>query len=213
MQPSRVLITGAFLLAGVSNAMAASSVDLSVVGTITPSACTPILSNNGLVDHGKISAQDLPDFGYKVLPKATLQLEVTCSAPTMMAIKITDNRAGTAIPSYSGDEEVSHFGLGLASGGKKIGWYYLLMVNATADGKSAALIESIDKKTWLDASDNTAWQPDWMRTARSSSGTPLALTSLTAEVVVNTTIVSKRALPIAEEIQIDGSSTLTVEYL
>ncbi|WP_256671205.1 DUF1120 domain-containing protein [Pseudomonas gelidaquae] len=57
MQASRVLISAALLLAGVSNVMAASSVDLGVVGVITPSACTPILSNNGVVDYGKISCE------------------------------------------------------------------------------------------------------------------------------------------------------------
>ncbi|WP_330220783.1 DUF1120 domain-containing protein [Pseudomonas frederiksbergensis] len=40
-------------------ALAASSTDLTVTGTITPSACTPSLSGNGVVDYGKISARDL----------------------------------------------------------------------------------------------------------------------------------------------------------
>ncbi|PNA52870.1 hypothetical protein C1Y14_34105, partial [Pseudomonas sp. MPR-R5B] len=47
------------MLATSGAAVAASSVDLTVTGLITPTACTPSLSANGVVDHGKISAKDL----------------------------------------------------------------------------------------------------------------------------------------------------------
>lgn len=40
-------------------AVAASSTDLTVTGVITPQACTPSLSNGGIIDNGKISAKDL----------------------------------------------------------------------------------------------------------------------------------------------------------
>ncbi|MFE4459165.1 DUF1120 domain-containing protein [Nocardia tengchongensis] len=51
----------------------ASSVDLTVTGIITPSACTPTLTNGGIVDYGKTSAR------YS-------QLTVTCDAATLMAL-------------------------------------------------------------------------------------------------------------------------------
>ena len=214
MNPSRVLITAAFVLAGVSNAMAASSVDLSVVGVITPSACTPTLSGNGVVDHGKISIQDFPDLGYKVLPKATLQLEVICDAPVLMAVKSTDNRPGTAVPAYWGQpEDLSRFGLGLTSAGKKIGWYELSTSNATADDNPVGLIESPNGNTWVDAPDRSTWQPGWMRTAHDSSSAPFPMTRFSAQVGVATTLTGKRDLPIAEEVYIDGSATLDVVYL
>ena len=49
----------ALLISASAAAMAASSVDLSVKGVITPNACTPSLSGGGVVDYGKISAKDL----------------------------------------------------------------------------------------------------------------------------------------------------------
>ena len=52
------LMTMAIALAGGGQAMAASSVDLSIKGSITPAACTPTLSNGGVVMHGKISYSD-----------------------------------------------------------------------------------------------------------------------------------------------------------
>lgn len=218
MHPSRVMIAGAFLLAGVSavsTVMAASNVDLSVVGKIIPSACTPTLSNGGIVDHGKIALQDFPSNNYKVLPKVTIKLEVTCDAPVMMAVKSTDNRIGTAVPAYPspGQGELSRFGLGLASGGQKIGWYMLELGNAMADDIPVGMIESWDGKVWLDAPTHSYWQPGWMRTAHDGSHTPLPMTKFNTEVVVSTTLELRRSLPNAEETQIDGNATLDVIYL
>ena len=45
------------LLSGTAHA--ASTVELTVKGLITPMACTPLLSGGGLVDFGKISRNDL----------------------------------------------------------------------------------------------------------------------------------------------------------
>ncbi|KAF2407934.1 Protein of unknown function [Pseudomonas antarctica] len=214
MQPSRVLITAACWLVGVSNAIAASSVDLSVVGVITPSACTPTLSNNGVVDHGKVSFQDFPASGEKELPDARLNLRVDCSGPMLMAVNITDNRAGTATSPYqSGDK--SHFGLNVASGGQKIGRYRLQMANATADDQPAELIESWDGNEWMYAT-NTVWQPGFRRTAKdpsSAAPTPLAMTTFKTDVIVSTTLAHKNYLPMDEEVHVDGSATLEVKYM
>ncbi|WP_256590845.1 MULTISPECIES: DUF1120 domain-containing protein [unclassified Pseudomonas] len=48
-------------------AMAASSVDLTVTGTITPAACMPSISNGGAIDLGKISAKDLNPTTYTLI--------------------------------------------------------------------------------------------------------------------------------------------------
>ncbi|MEG8231163.1 DUF1120 domain-containing protein [Pseudomonas orientalis] len=208
--PSRALITVTLLLGSVSNVIAASSVDLSVVGVITPSACTPTLSNSGVVDHGKLSVQDFPA-NEMVLPQATLQLEVICDGPLLMAVKSTDNRAGTANV-YSYVDPRSVYGLGLASGGEKIGRYTFRTANATADGNPAAVIESVDQTTWMGA-DVAVWQPGWMRSVSSGGLTPMAVTTFKADLLLDTVLASKRSLPITEEIQIDGSATLDVVYL
>lgn len=48
-KPTLALLLAAFAPA----AFAASSADLNVFGTITPSACAPVLSDGGVIDHGK----------------------------------------------------------------------------------------------------------------------------------------------------------------
>ncbi|TFF09926.1 DUF1120 domain-containing protein [Pseudomonas sp. BCA14] len=210
MQKSQLVIAAALMLAGVSTVSAASSVDLSVTGKITPAACTPSLSRGGTVDHGKISVQDLNPRGNTQLPNATLALEVNCVGATTMAIKITDNRFGTS--AYH-DGVVSSFGLGLASNNKKIGWYEVQMNNATADGVPGEVIESVDGKTWLYA--GSTWQPNWMRSLNGATGSyaPLPMQAFKADLDFITWIREKSTLPAAEEVLIDGSATLDVVYL
>ncbi|WP_338479708.1 DUF1120 domain-containing protein [Pseudomonas trivialis] len=216
MKQSLTMLAAAFLLAAVSPAHASSSVDLSVKGLITPSACIPLLSDGGVVDHGKIAAKDLNKYSNTQLPDATLRLTINCEAVTLIALKSTDNRHGTSIvhsPNYS---EPSAFGLGLASGNRKIGGYMLKMLSSTAEGTPRGVIESVDGKTWFDAPDGTVWQPGWMRTLSAATGSaamPLPMKVFSSDLNISTWIFHANYLPIAEEIPLDGNATLDVVYL
>lgn len=206
-------LMAAITAASAGHALAASSVELRAKGSITPSACMPLLANGGTVDYGKISASDLKASSNTLLPVARLQLSVSCEAPTLVAVKSQDNRAGT---SAEYDAALPNFGLGLAPGNVKIGWYTLKMTHATADELPALLIESMDGQTWLDAPENTIWQPNWMRTVNGASAVapaPRPLMSMKMDVVVASTITHRKLLPVGVEIPIDGSATLDVIYL
>ncbi|WP_237885314.1 DUF1120 domain-containing protein [Pseudomonas sp. PGPR40] len=202
-------IAAAVFFVGAANVKAASGVDLTVKGVITPAACVPQLSNSGVVDHGKISIKDL---NYETtLPEVTLQMSVSCDASTLFAIQSTDNREGTAASLYPSP---SLFGLGLSADNQKLGSYLLTMDNVLADGIAHPLVESFNGTTWFSASAGTAWQPGWMRTvgARGSSGTtPVAVQNLVSDVVIATTI--KKPTMTTEEIPLDGSATLSIVYL
>lgn len=216
MQPPRVLITGAFLLAGISNAIAASSVDLSVVGKITPSACTPSFPGSNVVDYGKISAQDLKPSLSTPLPDTTLKMRVDCAATALIAVKVTDNRLGTGYnKSIPSQPLLSGFGLGLASNDAKIGGYILKISDALADSIPGEPIESKDGQTWFDAWDSV-WQPGWMRSIKAAAGPSIApkpLQTLEADLRFEAWIAPSRDLPITEEVQIDGNATLDIVYL
>ncbi|MGY2374227.1 DUF1120 domain-containing protein [Pseudomonas sp. SDO524_S393] len=195
-------------LAGASHTFAVSSIDLTVKGVITPAACTPSLPGGGVVDYGKISVQDLNPSGFTKLPEARVQLTVVCDAQTLMAIKTTDNRTGTA----SG----GHFGLGLSTSGKRIGGYDLLTQNETGDGVSGFMIETSDLGMGWMSVDGAGWQPGWMRTLGGGSGSnlfPLAVKTLQTDVVVLPLISDKNTLPLDEEIELDGHLSFSVVYL
>ena len=123
------LIATTAALANVGHCVAASNVDVNVKGSITPAACTPTLTSGGVVDHGKIAFKDLNRNGETKLPVATLSLAVSCAAPTLFAIKSIDNRAGS---SAEYNDTPSAFGVGLANGSVKVGFYFLKMNNSMA---------------------------------------------------------------------------------
>ncbi|MCR4539250.1 DUF1120 domain-containing protein [Pseudomonas sp. 18.1.10] len=204
-------------LGGVGQVLAASNVELNVNGRITPAACTPALSGGGVVDHGKISRKDLnPGNVPTALPVATLRLSVECAAPTLIAIKSRDNRAGSSGEEFIGKRE--NFGLGLVDGDKKVGWYLLKTLNGQADGVDRPMIESDDGASWSDATHpDLVWQVEGMRSVSERAGSdsaPLPLKAMSMDVRVETMIVRLQFLPpLGEDIPLDGSATLDVVYL
>jgi len=106
------------LLACAQSALAVSTVDLSVHGQIIPSACTPLLSNNGLIDYGKISQQDLNLERGTRLALKTLHISIDCNAASRYALRMRDNRDGSAMV----NSEI-YYGLGFDSAGNRIGLY------------------------------------------------------------------------------------------
>ncbi len=213
MKQSLTLLAAAFMLSGVTTAFGASSVDLTVKGLITPSACTPTLSNDGVVDYGKISAQDLTNRNVTPLPVMPLKLMVNCAAATLIGVKSADNRPGTAYELTPGFQP--NFGLGLAAGGKKIGWYVLTTANATGDGSPHSIIESFDGNSWTDVWDEV-WQIGWLRALKAPAGggaAPLPVQKLELDLKVLTSIAPRVTLPVTADIVMDGSATLEVVYL
>lgn len=209
------VMVAAIALGGVGQVLAASSVDLTVKGSITPAACTPTLSGGGVVDHGKISRKDLDQSNKPtVLPVATLRLNIECSSPTMIAIKSRDNRVGSSGEDTPGQP---NFGLGLV-GDKKVGWYLLKTANGQADGVDRPMIESNDGTSWSDATHpGLIWQVNSMRTLSASIGSgaaPLLLRVMAMDIQVDTMITRIQFLPpVGQEFPLDGSATLDVVYL
>ncbi|MCU1760549.1 DUF1120 domain-containing protein [Pseudomonas sp. 14P_8.1_Bac3] len=204
------LLTAALLLTGASSAFAASSTDLSVTGTITPSACSPELTNGGMVDYGKISAKDLDQAAHTQLGEQTLQLTVTCDASTPFAISMTDNRPGTSSDPNAGNGHT--FGLGLINGGEKLGWYSLFFRNPVADIAVRAMFSEDKGNLWHDLSAGESVQTtDWV--AFGNNRTPESLQAVTVDLALQTAIAPASGLTLTDEVAMDGSATLQIEYL
>lgn len=204
--PLSTLIAG-LLLAGASQAFAASSVDLTVTGLITPSSCTPTLSNGGALDYGKISAKDLrPDLPTSLGAK-TLQLSVTCDAATLMALEAKDNREGSDF-----NNDPLEYGLGLINGTEKLGGMMLRVLYPVADSVPARTIGSYDGgNTWM--FDRNLARDNILSVADATTDTPIPVQVLTAELSVTPRIAPSSGLTLTNEAAIDGSVTLTVVYL
>lgn len=200
-------LSAALLLLGSANVLAASSVDLTVKGLITPSACTPTLSSGGTVDYGKISAKDLNVDKPTDLAAQTLQFTVTCDAATLMAMEAKDNREG----SDSNNDEME-FGLGLINGTEKLGNMTLRLLSSVADGTPVSTVSSYDGGvTWMSGSNLE--RNNLLAPATSGVNAPIPVQLWNADLYISPQIAKTSDLTLTNEAAIDGSVTLTVTYL
>ncbi len=195
------------LLISAGSAFAASSVDLTVRGLITPSACKPDLSNGGNVDLGKISARDLNADKPTTLAGQSLQLSVTCDAQTLMALEAKDNRKGSAYI-----EQYDLFGLGLINSTEKLGAMEMRLINPVADGLAGRMIASEDGGlTWY--YERYFTHDNILSVANIGIDAPLPVQLFTADMMISPIIAPASGLTLNNEVAIDGSVTLTVKYL
>ncbi|NVZ56889.1 DUF1120 domain-containing protein [Pseudomonas edaphica] len=209
MKTSLSLLSAALLLTSASSAFAASSIDLTVKGLITPSACAPSLSSGGVIDHGKIASKDLKPDNWTVIGNHTLQLAITCEAPTLVALKGIDNVGDSHDP-------MNRYGLGLVSG-QKLGGYSLTFGNPIADNAAISVIESSDNGlTWQENIPGDTWPAAYLasfgdRSTGSWAPTPVRL--VTADLKVQTLIAPTAGMDLTTEVPIYGSATIEVKYL
>ena len=184
---------------------AASSTDLTVTGLIIPNACTPTLSDGGLVDHGKLSAKDLNQDKRTQLPIETLQLAVNCDAPVAFRLLPTDNRFGKG-------EYHNAFHLSSINDNQRIGSFDVRPMTPMADGVAVKVISSTnDGGSWIDAADMGTNQ----LSAFAAIGGPLmpiAIKDLVTDLRISTDIARADSLDLTNDVTLDGSVTLEVFY-
>jgi type 1 fimbria pilin len=200
----------------------AASVEVKVIGTIIPNACTPTLAGGGTIDYGTHSSTDLSTNDFTLLPEKNVAFTIVCNAPTKVALKAIDNRAGTRVPGAVKKirpalNEIGAFGLGNASG-KNIGVYAMtLAVNDfTADG---AQVESTFSKdsgtTWLNSSSGGIANDGsvLMSWSATTAGAPIAFKTLSGTLNVQAALNKGSELDLSSDVSLDGSATLELVYL
>ncbi|MDZ4355437.1 MAG: DUF1120 domain-containing protein [Variovorax sp.] len=196
----------------------AESAELRITGTIVPAACTPAFAGGGVVDYGTISARSLNPVGQTMLPDKSIQLTVTCEAPGLFAVKVVDERAGTAITSLTtiiGYDANMKFGLG-AAGGKNIGAYSMEITKATPDQGTTRQLVSLDGgATWLVFAGGMTGDGGKLVAFADNAGAtvPGAHISITADIRVVTALDRTSNLPLTQKIPLDGLSTFELVYL
>jgi type 1 fimbria pilin len=203
------LLTAALLLTGASSAFAASSTDLTVTGFITPAACTPGLSNGGVVDYAKIPVKDLNQDDTTSLGRITLQLRVDCDEATTYALNVKDNRPNT-------DYHRDRFGLGLINTSQRLGGYQIAFSDAITESGPKTVIGSLNQgETWFNNEGAASSPTQYTGFGDRTTGRwfPAAIKNLAANMTVNTSIAPARGLTLTSEVELDGSSTLEVKYL
>ncbi|WP_223459735.1 MULTISPECIES: DUF1120 domain-containing protein [unclassified Pseudomonas] len=216
MKRMPLTLTAALLMSTVTCALAASTADLTVNGIITPVACTPIFSNNGVVDYGIISRQDLNVDKRTQLRDESLDLNISCTTPARFALLMQDNREGSAIV-----DSGIYYGLEFDRSGNRIGLYSLhfdpantvvdalpqvYRTDSTTNGRAWSTSRSspipISAKSYLGFTD----------VAGSTAG-PVAILNLSSRVTLVTVIAATSTLDLSDDATLDGSATLEVLYL
>ncbi|MHC8288597.1 DUF1120 domain-containing protein [Pseudomonas sp. XS1P51] len=205
------LLTAALLLAGTSSAVAASETDLTVTGTITPAACEPILANGGVIDFGKIRVKDLKETTHTRIGNEIIQLTVNCNASALFAISSRDNREGSA--STTG---ANYFGLGKINGNEKLGRYQMSIKNPVADVPVGVLFSDNEGVSWRPLHEFFAKNlNDWIGFGDLTGSVfkPDFVRHVSVDITIYTDIAPTNSLTLIDEVKLDGSATLQIEYL
>ncbi|KAB0565633.1 DUF1120 domain-containing protein [Pseudomonas palleroniana] len=196
---------------------AGRSREVSLLAQFAPAACTPSLSNGGNVNLGKLSVIDLNQHQETPLAPRTVVLNVTCDAPTAFAMRMQDNRQGSA----TGVADDSTYGLGLDARQQKIGRYRLTFDPSQMTADNVAQLYRTDSATgsqpWSSASATplpiAANRYLGFAAQAGSVGGPIAIQNLNATLNLEAVLAPLGSLDLGSEVHLDGSATLEINYL
>ncbi|SEM59670.1 Protein of unknown function [Pseudomonas sp. ok272] len=199
-------------------AVQASSVDLSVTGTIIPTSCLPSFAGGNRVDLGRISISSLSPIAQTDLPQRAISLHIACDAPAPVEIAVTDNRNASKVPGLifngrSGSE--LYYGLG-STQGIGIGGFGLLSGQPMTDGQTRVLLmRTPADPTWRGSVNGLVGNaPTSYSWGQSVAAGPIAARLHSFPMNVVAAIRPTDDLPpTTDEFDLDGSVTFDVYYL
>ncbi|MFC0227270.1 DUF1120 domain-containing protein [Serratia aquatilis] len=220
------------VLATTSLPALAESIDVRVIGTIDPAACTPTISGGGTIDYGTIKPTALATDAFTLLEEKQLDFAINCDAPAKVAITAHSQRGASAVNADGSLAEIgSHPGLfGVAAnygvvglgldGAKGIGGYGIRLAGGTmtADGAAVDSIMSNGSTTaWVAATTgsllNTLTSLRYASWATKGTTTPVAFTTLAGKLGVQAYINKTSELDLTKPVVLDGLTTLELVYL
>ena len=208
----------------------AAAGDLKVTGTITPEGCKVVLPEQGVLNYGDIAVDQITNNqkGTELGASAEMPLQITCNAPTQVALGVVDMRpssrvdgltlratAGGTHPSTSED-----YGLGM-QGNHRIGAYRLFARKFSVDGNPAEIgkvrfadLGVLFALSETDLQNNTVEELKQAYTWVKPNGR-VTLTGSNFETVLQVSPVINKSgeLDLASQIKFDGQAALTVYYL
>ena len=207
----------AALVASSTSAFAGPSATLRVIGTITPSACTPQIGDGtGVIDFGETSVGMLPATGSYALAAKSVPVTVTCDSVASVAMSFVDNRADSvAVHTDEPTTASTAFGLGKA-GAINIGSYGLSIVNFQGDASAGDVLMSADKTNWSTMAQDTFINNNTVQQylTLGTTGTTVVRSALVFTFDLKATPALSSALSgITDIANLDGNATINFEYL
>ena len=216
------------------NAAAAESVQVNVIGTIIPAACTPTVASGGIFDYGNIRADSLSADEFTTLQEMSLDFGIRCDAPAKVAIRAINDRPGTLAGATEAANGNGHPNIALLGGNRgawaasglgldgthQIGGYAMVIRTGTVtvDDNTARSIHINNLNgtgTW--STDNYGYvisSIDRMISWATPEGnTPIAFENMAGKLTVQAYINRASELDLSHAIHLDGQTTLEVVYL
>lgn len=188
-------------------ACAASFVDLTVTGRVTPDACQVELSDEGNVEHGNIPTHLLNADQATVLPSRLLDLSLLCTRPTLFALVGIDNR-----PESSPSPDFFGLGVNPHAPDQPLGTVKISFHDTVGDSQPMQVLASSDHgETWSRQTD--APPQTYMGFALPGDRQPDFIRQLLTRLKVDTTINAAQHLTLDREVPLDGSIVLDLRYL
>ncbi|WP_080411443.1 DUF1120 domain-containing protein [Burkholderia ubonensis] len=233
-------IGSALMICGTS-ALAADTADLTVKGSIVPSACVPSFSGGGVVDFGTIKTVDLKQNDFSNIGRRSVKLTVSCSSKKSVAYSLTDNQKASSLGGQvasaldvasrvGGDASAYIYGLGSTEiDGKAVslGSYALLVTSASADGAKGLTFSdsrSVDGGTWWNAG-GVGFMPAPLSNGDRSYGVPYPGKFLdwhpyslanaqqhVFDIDVVAAINKGSLLPLNQDVPLNGQATFNITY-
>lgn len=191
--------------------------ELRLLARFAPASCEPTLSDNGVVNYGLMYAKNLNPDKDTVLPSKSLLLNISCDGPARFALRMLDNRDGTA----TGGTNETAYGLSLDNSQNRIGRFYVYFDPMETSADSLVQVYRTDSTTagnaWSTAS---AFQiPIGARSYLGFTDTPgstrgpVAIQRLSTTLSVRTFLAPMNSLDLSADVVLDGSGTLEIIYL
>ncbi|MDQ0738724.1 DUF1120 domain-containing protein [Pseudomonas sp. W4I3] len=191
--------------------------ELTLRAHFAPIACLPTLSDHGVVDYATLYAKDLNATTETPLPTRTLRLSVTCDAPIRFALRMKDNRDGSA----TGGTDETAYGLDLDASRNKIGRFYLTIDPAEFSADSLPTLYRTDS-----TSNGVAWSSATARQIPMAANSllaftdqigvttgPVAMQALTGTIRIKAYLAPMQTLDLRDVVRINGSGTVEIVYL
>lgn len=213
---ARKLLTSTALLLCTTSAFAVDTANLSVIGTIAPTACTATFAGRGVVDYGLIPTASLSATAETVLAEKTIGYSIACDAPISIGVSFIDNRA-SSVGVLPGWPYYNSYGLGIHNG-TFIGAYSIVQDRTLATG-DGAVVDMIQRNN-----PGEAWHSNPVSATEGSgvriqsfapTGTlvPGTYSVVTGGLKVIAAIAATGRLDLSSSVTLDGLATMTVRYL
>ncbi len=228
-QKSSIIISFV-LMYGVTFTATAGNFEVQVKGTIIPTACSPNLSNGGVINYGAIPLSRLSETDYTVLDEKEMNFDINCHAPVRLALKVINARPGSVagtsetytgfgvspVKRLFGRAGVGVAGLGMV-GNAKVGGYGMRIYpgSITSDNGTIQAITREGNRLWRKGDAGSLFSTDAPRMdswANRRSLIPLAVSRVSGKLSVQAYINKASELDLSKEVNMDGVTTLELFY-